>query len=58
MNYAALENLYTVIREIFKDSDVYYSAEEVEKLKQDANNVFLERGKDANKTRYKGMVKA
>lgn len=39
---ATLENIYTVVREIIP-TDVYYSADQVEELKKDKNNIFLER---------------
>lgn len=39
---ATLENIYTVVREIIP-TDVYYSADQVEELKEDKNNIFLER---------------
>ena len=39
---ATLENIYAVVREIIP-TGVYYSADQVEELKKDENNIFLER---------------
>lgn len=39
---AVLTNLYDIIREIIKDTEAYYTAEEIEALKENKENVFLE----------------
>ena len=41
--YAALDYLYTVIRETVKDPDAYYTEEQVKALKKTKGNIFLER---------------
>ena len=46
---ATLSNLYDVIREVVKDKSAYYTPEQVEGLKQDKSNIFLERGKHGTK---------
>lgn len=43
---AAIENMYEVIRQVIQEPQAYYSAEELEKLKEDTHNIFLERGKE------------
>ena len=42
---AILTNLYDYINKTFQETDLYYTKEETEKLKQDKNFIFLERGK-------------
>ena len=42
---AILTNLYDYINKTFQEADLYYTKEETEKLKQDKNFIFLERGK-------------
>lgn len=39
---AVLANLYQVIRTIFDDEEFYYSKEQIEELKKDKSNIFLE----------------
>lgn len=43
---AALGNLYRVIREITDDKAVYYSETELKELKNNTQNIILERGKE------------
>ena len=38
---AVMTNLYDIIRKTIHDKDAYYTPEQVEALKQDNNNVFL-----------------
>ena len=40
---AVMTNLYDTIRKTIHDVDAYYTPEQVEALKQDKNNIFLER---------------
>ena len=42
---AALTNLYDFINKTFQDTDLYYTKEETEKLKENENYIVLERGK-------------
>ena len=42
---AVLTNLYDYINKTFQEIDLYYSKEEIEKLKNDENYIFIERGK-------------
>lgn len=42
---ATLANLYEYINETFQDKELYYTKEQIEKMKQDDNYIFLERGK-------------
>ena len=37
----ALKRIYDVCNEIFTDESLFYSSEEVKKLKQDKENVFI-----------------
>lgn len=39
-----LSNIYTTVRNIIKNKECYYTAEEVEQLKIDNKNVFLKGG--------------
>lgn len=41
--YNDLKILYDTIKAIMGDKDIYYTPEEVEKLKQDKTNIFLTR---------------
>jgi len=41
---AVLTNLYDYINKTFHDTDLYYTKEELEKLKNNDNYIFLERG--------------
>ena len=41
MDKDILEEIYEVCNEIFKDDELFYTKEELEKLKQDKENVFL-----------------
>lgn len=47
--YAVLTNLYDVIREVVKSDETFYSDLEVEELKEDENNNFIERGNNGIK---------
>ena len=38
---AVMTNLYDIIRKTIHDKDAYYTPKQVEALKQDKNNVFL-----------------
>ncbi len=40
-----LTNLYDYINKTFQDTDLFYTKEETEKLKENDNYIFLERGK-------------
>jgi hypothetical protein len=42
---ATLSNLYDYINKTFQDNDLFYTKEEIEKLKENENFIFLERGK-------------
>ena len=42
---AVLTNLYDYINKTFQEIDLYYSKEEIEKLKENENYIFIERGK-------------
>ena len=42
---AVLTNLYDFINATFQDKDLFYTKEETEKLKENDNYIFLERGK-------------
>lgn len=42
---ATLSNLYDFINKTFQDNDLFYTKEETEKLKENDNFIFLERGK-------------
>lgn len=37
-----LQVIYSTIHKLIKDKDIYYSTEELEKLKKDKNNIFIE----------------
>jgi hypothetical protein len=41
---ATLSNLYDFINKTFQDNDLFYTKEETEKLKENDNFIFLERG--------------
>ena len=41
MDKYVLEEIYEVCNELFKDDDLFYTKEELERLKQDDTNVFL-----------------
>lgn len=41
---ATLTNLYNYINKTFQDNDLFYTKEETEKLKENDNFIFLERG--------------
>jgi hypothetical protein len=43
---ATLLNLYDYINKTFQEKDLYYTKEELEKLKKEENYIFLERGKN------------
>ncbi len=40
-----LTNLYDYINKTFQDTDLFYTKEETQALKNDENYIFLERGK-------------
>ncbi len=40
---AVLTNLYDIIKRTIQDNDAYYTKEQIEALKQDKSNIFLER---------------
>ena len=42
---AILTNLYDFINLTFQEKDLFYTKEEIEKLKENENFIFLERGK-------------
>lgn len=42
---AILTNLYDFINLTFQEKDLFYTKEEIEKLKENDNYIFLERGK-------------
>ena len=42
---AVLANLYQVIRTIFDDEEFYYSLEQIEELKKNPKNIFLDERK-------------
>lgn len=37
----ALKRIYDVCNEIFEDKELFYTSDEVKKLKQDKENVFI-----------------
>lgn len=39
---AVLTNLYNTIRNTIHDADAYYSTNQIEALKRDPNNIFLQ----------------
>lgn len=41
---AILSNLYDFINETIQDKEAYYTEEETEKLREDKNIIFIERG--------------
>jgi hypothetical protein len=41
---ATLTNLYDYINKTFQEKDLYYTKEELEKLKKEENYILLERG--------------
>ena len=41
---ATLSNLYDIILKSFQDTNLYYTQDETEKLKEDENLIILERG--------------
>ena len=43
---AILTNLYDFINLTFQEKDLFYTKEEIEKLKENDNYIFLERGKN------------
>lgn len=36
-----LKNIYDVCNEIFKDKELFYTSDEVKKLKQNKENIFI-----------------
>lgn len=41
MDKDVLEEIYEICNEIFKDDELFYTKEELERLKQDEKNIFL-----------------
>ena len=42
---AVLTNLYNIIRETIPDKDAYYTKEQIDILREDPNNIFLQLNK-------------
>ena len=42
---AVLTNLYNVIHDTIQDAEAYYTPEQIETLKKDPNNIFLQLNK-------------
>lgn len=42
---AVLTNLYNIIRETIPDKDAYYTKEQIDNLREDPNNIFLQLNK-------------
>lgn len=40
-NKASMKNLYDVCNQIFTSSNLFYTTEQVEKLRQNEHNIFL-----------------
>lgn len=36
-----LQVIYSTIHKLLKNKDIYYTAEDIEKLKKDKNNIFI-----------------
>lgn len=47
-SYAVMCNLYDTIRELVKEDKFYYNSTDIEKIKQNKNNIFLQKGHVAN----------
>ena len=44
-NASKLTHIYNTIQRLIDNKECYYSEEEIENLKKDEKNIFLERGK-------------
>ena len=44
-NASKLTHIYNTIQRLIDNKECYYTEEEIEKLKKDEKNIFLERGK-------------
>lgn len=42
---AVMTNLYDTINQLYKSSEYYYTEDELKELKENKDNIFLERGK-------------
>ena len=42
---AVMTNLYNIIHETIQDKDAYYTQEQIDNLREDPNNVFLQLNK-------------
>ena len=42
---AVLTNLYNIINETIQDTDAYYTKEQIDNLRKDPNNTFLQLNK-------------
>lgn len=40
---STLSNIYRAVRSVIEDEEAYYSKEQLERLMEDGNNVFVER---------------
>ena len=40
-NQASMKNLYDVCNQIFTSNNLFYTSDQVEKLRQDDHNIFL-----------------
>lgn len=47
-----LDQIYKTIHKIIDNQECYYTPEQIEKLKKDEKNIFLERGKWDERRRY------
>lgn len=41
-SYAVMTNLYDTIRDLIKDDKFYYTSKEIDKLKRNKSNVFIQ----------------
>ena len=41
-----LQHIYKTIQRIIHDEDCYYTKEQIEELKKDSNNIFIEGGEN------------
>lgn len=42
---AVMTNLYNIIHETIQDKDAYYTQEQIDNLREDPNNIFLQLNK-------------
>lgn len=50
---AVMTNLYNIIKETIQDNEAYYSLEQIDELKKNPNNIFLQLNKKgANNGNY------